>query len=184
MKARAYGEEEEFTEKESLLQDIVDDMEERARGVAARHSTSSASSRPLDAEGEAIRNMALGRFERGRLKSPEIRGDWQGERGSRGGSEEEVLDLIDNGEEEQGRDRARKRRRRSAQLQMNNGEVPWGIFKEMEDSRREVKLKKIELGEKKLKKDWEEREERMKLEGEERLALIKVLGSIASNLKK
>ena len=61
--ARKSGVEEEYGERKKLLLDILDDLEEREHNVALRRSNNAAKVKKLQADGEVIRNAALGRMD-------------------------------------------------------------------------------------------------------------------------
>ena len=71
------------------------------------------------------------------------------------------------------------------------GEVSWNGAQEIEQQKREVEIRRLELEEKRFTReceerdaDREERKEAMKFEKQERLAMLKLLESLTKRLDK
>ena len=74
-------------------------------------------------------------------------------------------------------------------MEVDSGEAPWEVIRDMEDERRKLEERRFSLEERKFEKESEEREkdrderdQRMKLESQERVALINLLNAMTNKL--
>ena len=96
---------------------------------------------------------------------------------------------ITESSESENSGRRRKRRKREAARRFD-GEEGMDRIENMEEKRRKVELERIKLEEKRFEREFEGRErgreegkERAELDKAERLAMIKLLGSMADSFK-
>lgn len=162
---RASGIDEEYNEKCQLLTDIVTEMKDRKRESKERKDAEAKKEEELKEAGERIREEAMNRVY---LK--------------RGGQEEYEHEGTSDFEQ-----RAWKKPRKTSQRGASEG---WEVLMRLEESRKETEEKRLELEKQKLEDsrdqrslEREERLERMKLEKEEKKAMINLLQTLVKKME-
>ena len=172
-RARSSGEEEEVSDMDILLNDMILEVEAHENEAANRRDAVAARMDRLEAEGAEIRNAALRRTS----STP-------GEEQDR--AEDSIEEEYTQGE---GVSPPRTRRRVSSNKPGGSDEITFGRVEQLENKRREVDLRRLELEEKRFQKECEdkekereERKENWEAEKAERKALVDLLAALANKI--